>query len=57
MVEYDRGATFGSQSRSSHVYCDQVLSWLLAGFRWLGEHFPDQAQLYPRALSAMRGSA
>jgi hypothetical protein len=23
----------------------QVLNWLLSGFRWLGEHFPDRAQL------------
>ena len=23
----------------------QVLNWLVSGFRWLGEHFPEQAQL------------
>ena len=25
--------------------CNQVLNWLLSGFRWLGEHFPDRAHL------------
>ena len=33
----------------------QVLNWLVSGFRWLGEHFPEQAQLVSEgALSHAR---